>query len=226
MPAKVDEVLQNANGLKRAVDNHEDVIISRAEGQKKRDKLDADIQDLATKNSAQAAAQFAMEQRTRDQDSAMRNASVTVTFFQNAARSAFTNRVTLKEFKIGANKPSSVKAMVTLLAYLTGVVLKYRAELLANGVTEEDITSLSTVYANLIAADAVQENAKKLRNAATKSRDASLSTLIKTMASTRAYAKVIFKDDKAALEEFKPISRGRGKSGGDTTADSAPPPQA
>ena len=43
MPVKVDFVLEDASGVGQAMDNHMDIIITRGDGQKKRDKLKADI---------------------------------------------------------------------------------------------------------------------------------------------------------------------------------------
>ena len=213
MPVKVDDVVEDGKGLDQAMGNHKDMIIEKGEGQKKWDKLRAAIDDLVKKNSAQVSAQTVMEQRTKEQDDAMRAAQEIVSQVQNAARSEFEgDRTKLKEFKIGTARPTAVKGMITLLDYFTGLVQKYSDVMLANGMTQDDLAAVSTVYARLVTADAVQENAKRLRNAATKTRDTALVSLKRTIGATRSYAKVVFKNDKAALEEFKSISRARGRS--------------
>ena len=213
MPVKVDEVVEDGKGLDQAMGNHKDVILAKGEGQKKRDKLEAAVNDLVRKNTAQVNAQNALEQRTKDQDEVMRAALENISQVQNAAKSAFEgDKIKQKEFKIGTSKPTAVKGMITFLDYFTGIVQKYSDILLANGMTQSDIDEVSAVYAKLVTADAIQENAKKLRNAATKTRDAALASLKRTIGATRSYAKVVFKNDKAALEEFKSISRARGRS--------------
>ncbi len=224
MPVKVDNAIDEAVGLAKGIDNHPDVISARSDGKQKMDKLHADTADLVNKNSAQKAAQMTAEQKTKEQDDLMKDAERAVTQIQNAAKSAFPGKeVTLKEFKVGMNKPNSVKAMIALLAYLAGGVQKYSEDLLANGLTQDDITNLSNLYAILVGAEAAQENAKKLRNAATAIRDAAAAKLRETVSATRSYLKAVFKDDPAALEEFKSIVKARGKA---TPKPPAPAPQA
>ncbi len=114
-----------------------------------------------------------MEQKTQAKNGAIQSAQDVITQIQEAAKSAFPgDKVKAKEFRIGVEKPKSAKELITLLDYLTGVVQKYSDVLIQNGMTQDDIANVSTVYANLIAADAVQKNAAKLRNAATATRTA------------------------------------------------------
>ena len=76
----------------------------------------------------------------------------------------------------------------------------------------DDVANFPKVYSNLVAAIAAQENATKVRNGATKSRDAAVA-LSKKITVTRNFAKAALKGNKAALEEIKPIKKGRGKGG-------------
>lgn len=213
MPVLVDNIIDGAHGLGVAMENHKDIIAAKANGQKKKEKLQADIEELLRRNSVQMRAQSEMEQKTQAEHELIRVAQRAITQVQNAARSAFRrDKAKLREFKIGTQKPETAKGMITMLEYFTRVVQEYTEVLLANGMSEEDIANVSALYSEMIAAEASQENAKKLRNAATAARDKALSTLRETVTATRSFLKAAFRNDPAALEEFKPISRSRGKS--------------
>ena len=219
MPVEVDNLLEQAEGLTQALNNHKDVITAKGNGQKKIDDLGSSYQNLIKNNSSQIAAETFMEQKTQAKNGAIQSAQDVITQIQEAAKSAFPgDKVKAKEFRIGVEKPKSAKELITLLDYLTGVVQKYSNVLIQNGMTQDDIANVSTVYANLIAADAVQKNAAKLRNAATATRDSSFAALRTTITATRNFAKVALKGDNAALEEIKSIPKARGK------AKPTPPP--
>jgi len=224
MSREVNDALVQADATSKALDNNSEKLIPKG-GQKKIDQLNAALQDLIKKNSMQVSAHTTMEQKTEAQNNAIHNALEVISQVQEAAKSAFAgNKVKLKEFRVGIDKPKTATGIITLLDYLTGIAQEYTDELLANGMTQEDITNLSTVYATLVAANAVAKNAKKLRNAATTTRDASLSTLNRTVTATRNFAKAALKGNTAALEEFKPVPKGRGKGGGIPLPPAPPPP--
>ncbi len=226
MPVIVDNVLEDAGGAGKAMDNHIDIIIARG-GQKKRDNLAAGITSLTKLNTGQIKAQDFLDTKTREQDEWMVQANSVLGSIRNAAKSASKdpeNKINLTTFKIGVDTPQSVKAMTSWLDYFSGVVVENHDVLLANGMTEEEIASVGTLYASLIAANAAQENAKKLRNAATERRDYAAKALQQTVSGIRDFAKNVFKNDKAALEEFKPIPKGRGR--GKNKPPEPPAPQA
>lgn len=219
MPVIVDDMLEQANGLAKGLDNHKEIIIARPNGQKKIDDLNSSHEDLIKKNSSQIAAENFMEQKTAEKDNAIQAVKDTIAQIHEAVQSGFPDdKVVQKEFRIGIGTPKSAKGLTTLLDYLTGPVQKYKDVLLENGMTPEDIDNVSVVYASLIAADALQKNAIKLRNAATTTRDSSLTALRAKITATRNFAKAALKGNKAALEEIKPIKKARGKS-----AKPAPP---
>lgn len=215
MPVKVDNILQNASVIDFAMGNHMDVLNTRGDGQKKRDALKAAIRNLISLNGAQMNAQNFMERKTHEQDELLKQAGGLVAQIQNSAKSAARdkgNNVNLKMFKVGMDKPRSVKGMTALLDYFSDVVVQYHDILIANGMSEEDIASVLELYASLIAVDATQENAKKLRSAATARRNEAAVELQRMLAGIRNYATTVFKGNNAALEEFKPIPKGRGKA--------------
>ncbi len=214
MPIEVDDVVQDANALRTGpMEKYKAELAAKGYSEARLGKFDASLDNLLKKDSAQKTAQAALLQKTQEQDAAINTAIAVITKFQNAGKAAFgRDRVRLKEFKVGTDKPKSVGGLITMLEYFTGVAGKYTAELLANGLTEDDLSGLSTVYGALVAADASQENAKKLRNAATSTRDGVLSILKEEVFKVRKLAQVVFAGDKAVLEEFKPIQKGRGKA--------------
>lgn len=224
MPIEVDDVVQEASAVRTGpMEKYKAELAGKGYGEARVSKFDSSLDDLLKKDSAQKAAQAALLQRTQDQDTAIDGAIAMITKFQNAGKAAYgRDKVRLKEFKVGTDKPRSVGRLLTMLEYFTGLAGKYSVDLLANGLTEDDLSGLSTVYGALVAADATQENAKKLRNAATGTRDTALSVLKEEVFKVRKLAQVVFSGNKAVLEEFKPIQKGRGKGG---TKPPTPPPE-
>ncbi len=214
MPIEVDDVVQDANAFRTGpMEKYKAELAAKGYSEARVGKFDAALDDLLKKDAAQKAAQAALLQKTQDQEVAIDASIAMITKFQNAAKAAFgRDKVRLKEFKVGTDKPRNVGRLVTMLEYFTGLAGKYSVELLANGLTQDDLSELSTVYGALVAADASQENAKKLRNASTVTRDAALSVLKEEIFKARKLAQVVFAKNKAVLEEFKPIPKGRGKA--------------
>lgn len=227
MPVKVDETVQEVNVVRASIETHKADLATKGYSVERVAKFDASKADLLGKDSAQKLAQVTLEQRTKEQDAIMVAAGNIITKLQNAASSAYgKDKTALKEFRVGVEKPRTVSKMETTLEYLTGVAAKHATDLIANGFTQDDISSLSTIYGNLVAADAVQENSKKLRNAATEARDNSAAAMKLEIFKLRKFVKAAFSDNKALLEEFKPIKRGGKRGGAKPPGPSPEPPQA
>jgi len=223
MPVKVDNALVQSEGLGKALDNHKEAIVTKGNGQKRIDDLNSSHQNLVKTNSSQISAQTKMEGRTTEKNNAVQAVKDAVASVDNAAKSAFENEpAKLKEFRIGVTKPKTDQAWVAYMDYMTGPVHANSDALIANGMTAEDVENFPTLYANLVAAIAAQKNATKVRNAATDTRDAALRDLNNKISATRNFARVALKGDKTALEEIKPIKKGRGK-GGKTPPTPEPP---
>jgi hypothetical protein len=88
---------------------------------------------------------------------------------------------------------------------------KYNSELLGGGLTDDSLANVSKVYAELVAADAIQENAKKLRTIATEARDEAESALREEVFKMRKFAAARFVNDKAKLNEFTSVLRNHDK---------------
>lgn len=215
MPVTVDYVTEDANSVGKAMDNHIELIKTRGSGQKKRDDLAAAIANLTQLNTGQINSQNFLDIKTKEQNSLMGKAQDLIMGIRKAAKSASKEsggNVNLKVFRIGTDVPHSVKAMTSMLDYYSDVVVEHHDMLIANGMTEEEIAGVPALYASLVAADAAQENAKKLRNNATERRDKAARDLQQIVSGIRSYAANVFKNDRAALEEFKPIPKGRGRA--------------
>jgi hypothetical protein len=229
MPVKVDHTLQDGGNVGQAMDNHMEIIITSGGGQKKRDNLRVSLANVAKLNKDQIKAEDFLDGKTKEQKALMLQADILITAVWNAAKSAAKekdNDINLKKFKVGTDKPHSVTAMSALVDYLSDVVVEYHDVLVANGMREDEITSLPALFAALVASEAAQENAKKLRKAATGRRDNAARELQATITGIREYAKNVFKNSPDILEEFKPIKRGgKNKKNPPPPAPSGEPPQ-
>lgn len=212
MAEKVDLLLQDAQALRSVVEKYKTEFSERGYGDSRIAAFDAAIANVLSLDSAQKSAQETLRQKTEEQDDTMERGYAIIVLTQNAAKASYgRDKVALKEFRIGVDRPRGVKDMITTLEYFTGVVQRHSVDLLANGMAQSDAAELSNAYAALVAADAVQENAKKLRNAATATRDKAVKTLDEEVFKARKFAKARFAGDNAKLEEFKPIARTGGK---------------
>jgi len=226
MPVIVDEEGQEASVVRASIETHKDALAAKGYGADRVSKFDSLHADMSAKTSAQRLAQVTLFQRTKDQHDAMTAGSVIITRLQDAASSAYgRGSPVLKEFLIGVNKPRAVGKMETTLEYLSGVAARRAADLNANGFSKDDIDQILTVYGNLVSADNMQKNAKKIRNSATEARDNAVGAMKAEIFRVRKFVKGAFSKDNAMLEEFKPIKRG-GKRGGGTSPNPPTPPPA
>lgn len=222
MALEVDETAQNTELLLQGIANHKAELESRGFGEQRELKLRAMLNDVLKKDSAQKAATAILLQRTQQQETAMSNSWAAISRIQNSGKAAFGRRSTiLKEFRVGLNRPKSVKEMRMALEYMTALVVKYNADLIANGMLQEEIEGLSDVYAELIAADTVQESAKKVKSGATALRDEAVKKLNSEIFKVRKLATAAFAGNKAVLQEFKPIAK-TGRRGGRPAAGTPP----
>ncbi|HUI29326.1 MAG TPA: hypothetical protein VLX91_03840 [Candidatus Acidoferrales bacterium] len=213
MPYSIGQVTEDGDNLQLTMQNHRAEMIAKGFKEARFQSFDDSLNAVVRKNSTQKAAHSTLLQSTSDQNDAIDEGVKMVTKIQDAAKSAFgKNRTKLNEFKIGAKKPYVVSRLAALLDYLAGVCTKYHDELIENGLTEDDFTAITAAYTNLVSTDAVQEHSKKLRNVATETRDDAVAALQEEMFKVRSFAKAAFAGNKAVLEEFKPIKKGKGRA--------------
>ncbi len=227
MSKPIADVTENASNLKLTMDAHKDEMVAKGFKEVRLQNF-ADLMDSVTRKiSLQKAAQDTMMANTESQNIAIQQARTVIRKIQNAGKAKFgLNKTKQKEFKIGANTSNGVGKTAELLDYLAAVCTKYHDDLIESGLTEEDFAAITPTYANLVTADSIQEHSKKLRNVATDARDAAVTALEEEMFKIRSFVKAAFANNKALLEEFKPIKKGGRKSSPETPAPTpSPAPQ-
>ncbi len=223
MAVVVNYLVQQGKTYLTGIANHAAQFTSKGFGGDRTKKLEDKIADLEKKDTEQKDAEKLLADLTEGQNNLAAQALDIVRSVQNAGQSALgKSPATNKEFMIGAVKGTSVTRLLEVLRYFIGLGLKYHDQLIANGMSEEDITSIGTLYGALTTADAKQENQKKLRNNATEARNNSEKILKDEIFRTKKFVKTAFKNDKAIQEEFKPIKQGGGGGG---KKPPEPPPQ-
>ena len=223
MAAKLDLAIQEAQALLMAVSKHSAEVSERGYGDARLAEFQSALEMALARDSAQRGAQATLIQRTETQDSVMKRAYDQLLMVRNAAKSAFgKEKKILKEFRVGMDRPKTVREMMSVMDYMTGVVQKHASELLQNGMSQADVDSVASTYAELVTADALQENAKKLRNGATDMRDEALAALQQEIFKLRKFAQARFASRPEILQEFTRIPHAGGKRGAPQPAKRVP----
>lgn len=223
MALSVDNVLHEAQAIQPLLQKYQSEMSAGGFGPERTMAFQNSVEDALTKDTAQRSAQAIMLQRTQEQNAAAHRSAVLITMIQNAAKSAFYNdKVRLKEFRVGMPRIRGAKDLLTVMEYFTAIAKKYEADLLANGIRKEDLDSAADSYTTLATADGLQENAKKLRNAATLARNAAVKKLREEVFRIRKFALARFALDPVRLEEFKSVTVYKRKSNAETPASAAP----
>ncbi len=223
MAVIVNYVVQQAKAFLTGIANHAAQFAAKGFGAERTKRLEDKVADLEKKDTEQKDAEKLLGDLTDEQNNLAAQALEIIRSAQNAGQSALGKTpATDKEFMIGKIKGTNVTKLLEALRYFVGLGLKYHDQLIANGMSEEDIESIGTLYGTLTTADAKQENQKKLRNNATETRNDSEKALNDEIFRTKKFVKTAFKNDKAIQEEFKPIKRGGGGGGKKPPASSAP----
>jgi len=221
---ELDFTLQGGEGLMLACTKY-------AEGASARGITAANIQLLRTSldyasacNTAQKKAVEKVTNLTDSQNQLMAEGLGLIRKIQNAARSKYgeDNKTTMKEFHVGGPSLTTVKAMIAELKYMKSEATDRKEDLAEGGLEESDIAKSDTIGAKLTSTDALQENAKRVQKAATKTRNQSMKALAKAMRKIRNEAKVVFENQPEVLVEFEPMAEGRGRGGKENPP--TPPP--
>ncbi len=173
--------------------------------------LTTTIADATTKDTMQKTAMQTVADLTAQQNKGMERGLAHIRKTQNAAKAAFgeNDRQRMKEFHVGGNSLTTVKAMVTELSYMKSTAATNKTELAKSGFKDADLTEFDTITQALSDVDVKQENAKKVQKNATTARDEAMNGLRGVMKKIRNTAKVIFAGRKDVLVEFEPIPAGR-----------------
>ncbi|MGD8779770.1 MAG: hypothetical protein PVH88_12515 [Ignavibacteria bacterium] len=211
MPEIINYRLQDSEALLVAVDSNREAMTAKGFTEESYNEFTEAKENLRLKELAQQNSVKELEEMTVQQNEEISAVGKLIKKVRNAARSAYGNdRDNLKLFKIGEAVPRSVKKLRPMCEYTISLVSEKSEALLSNGLTQEDVDELNVSLDRLISTDAAQENAKKLKTAATESRDEALKELNDKMYRIRSFAKVCFAGDKELLLQFKPIAKGSG----------------
>lgn len=209
MATFIDVIIQEANALLGLIVKYFTQLVEAGFGETEKNGFELAIADLLAKDTAQKNALENVRQKTEAQNDAMVAALEHFRASQNAAKAAFgeDNKTKMKEFHVGNVKINTVKGMITELAYMKTVAVKYQTELTKNGFAADDIAEFDTLSQNLTNADKEQEIAKKAQVTATAGRDKSADALDKLIKKVRNIVKVKFRKEPEILNEFSSITR-------------------
>ena len=218
MADNINYLLQDSAALILTVDNNREAMNAKGFKESSYTALTNARQNLSTKETAQQKATELAEKKTAEQNLLLNSTRQLIQNVKNAAKSAFgKDEVILRSFKVGEEVPKTVAKLSTTCQFISAITLEHHDALIENGLTEADIDSVHSANGNLTAADAVQENCKKLKASATIVRDKAADDLKDKMFRVRNFAKTCFAGNKEILLLFKPIPKGKGGGGGEET---------
>jgi len=221
MNKKVSEETQDGNALDQTITRNIADLQKKGFDTEDQTTLQSCIEDTVEKERAQNVADKDLNDKTAEQNAAVQETTTLIKKVRNAALTGYsTDKRTLALFNAGINKklPDSVNGVRTECVYLNTVIPGRETVLLKSGLQQEDITLVINAPARIVAIDKSQEDAKKIREAATLARDLSVKALKAIKKKIRNFVKTAFADNSVMLVQFEPIPKGRGGS-------STPPPE-
>jgi hypothetical protein len=214
----IDYLIQDSDVLLKAIGQNREAMTAKGFTDERYTELANATGDLIEKEAAQARAVKLVNEKTAEQNDVMKKVIDTMQQIKDAAKSAFGNDpAKLNVFKVGGKITKSVKSTRSLAEYFKNLTVEYKDVLLANGLVQEDLDGLNSLYQQLISTDADQENAKKLKKTSTLVRNESAKALKELLFKARNFAKSCFAKNPEILLQFKPLPKGR--SGGNGTEE-------
>ncbi|MFA4839929.1 MAG: hypothetical protein WC703_10695 [Candidatus Neomarinimicrobiota bacterium] len=169
-------------------------------------QLEGKIGVLRAENTAFNEAKNRKFELTESQKVQVKTSQDVIRKFRASAQIAFyDDKVVLKEFGIGKDIPSAVKALSTELPNLKEVAGRCAEKLATAGITAADIAALETSTNELVAIDQEQEESKNAQKTQKTVLDAAAKTVKELMFKVNKAASIVFMHDKAKLDEFKSI---------------------
>lgn len=217
----MDETVQEATALQgpatkyQAIDGQDGIPPEQVES------LAAGLADASQKDTDQQKAVELVGKLTAQQNDKMAEGTALIQKTRQAVKGKYGehDEVINKAFHIGSDIPKTVKKMRSELKYQQTVVEEHKTDLAPHGIRDAEIASFATIEAELASVDQSQENAKKLRKAATQARNDSMKSLKKTMRKIQHTAHSIFAGQPLVLIEFESIANAGGRK------TPAPPPE-
>lgn len=218
MDAAINYLLRDSSALKGTIDRNRAGMNEGGFLETTYTSFTSCIENLNSKETVQETAVKEAADKTAAQNEIVSRIQKQISEVKFAAKSAYgKDKRNLNLFKIGEAVPKSVKALIPLCNYMIEQVNERKADLLKNGLVQTKIDALIAAPAELEAADAAQESAKKIQKTKTLERDAAVEELKEIIFKIRSFAKVCFSGKPEILGQFKPIAKGRGGAGEEAT---------
>jgi len=206
MAEYVDEKVQDGNVLLRVVRKYKSELAEVGVTDEFISDFEGKIHAVVEKDTAQREAVNFIMQKTDEQNEQLKRARACIRKIKTAAKDAFYGNSRLsKEFHIGGRSITTVKGMLTELAYFKKKVSKRLEDLTNSGIKDTDIAEIDDCMSSLTSVDTDQENGKRLRTTATNERRTALEALNKIMFRVRKKAEIRFTGDVNILNEFRTI---------------------
>lgn len=206
MAEYVDEKVQDGNVLLEVVRKYQSELAEAGVTDEFISDFEGKIRAVVEKDTAQREAGNFIRQKTVEQNEQLKRAHACSRKIKTAAKDAFYgNSEMFKEFHIGGKSVTTVKGMLTELAYFKEKVSKRLVDLTNSGIKDADIAEIDDCMTSITSDDTDQENAKRLRTTATNERKAALKALNKIMFRVRKKADIRFADDADKRNEFRTI---------------------
>jgi len=231
MADNINQIVQDCNVLLLAAKTHQPELAEYGVTTEEVQTFGTAIQTLETKDMAHKEAMNAYHNKTTLQKAKIAEAAKEIWKVREIAKGVFKpDKAKMKEFNIGSALPVAVAEILNELLYIKEVATRYKTELSARGLKDEDLTALQTIHDELAAADSDQENSLSLQTAAGVEKKTVLKETKLMAYRIRQSAAVCFADNPEVLKEFKSIIK-RKKSASstdtgtaaDTPADSTEP---
>lgn len=205
MSISLEQRVQDANVLASVFEKYAPEMAEVGETAENLQELHSVNDTVVLKNTAHQDAMRRVVELTKTQNLRLEAAGQLIVKFQKAAKSVFTDKQILREFRVGENAPESVSEMVIVLALIKNVAGQRLSDLAVVGLKESDLAEFDTCSAALTAADNVQENAKRVQLTISSEKDAALKQLTGIVSRIRKRAAFRFASDKNILAEFRSI---------------------
>ena len=206
MAKYVDEKVQDGNVLLGVVRKYKNELAEVGVTDELISDFEGRIEAVVEKDTAQREARNFIRQKTVEQNEQLQRSRACIRKMKTAAKDAFYgNSEILKEFHIGTQSFTTVKGMLTELAYFKEKVSQRLEDLTNSGINESDVTEIDDCMSSLTSVDTDQENGKRVRTTATNERKEALKALNKIMFRIRKKAEIRFTGDENILNEFRTI---------------------
>ncbi len=225
MDERIDQLKEQGDSTKKAMDSNRTKLDGKGFKQAKYDLYTAAQTNLNTKDSAQVKSVEAAEAKTNEKNQTRAEAERLIDKTNLTVKSTYgENKAKLKLFKVDETITGGYNGIIDRCEYLGGTCEANQTDLTDNGMTAEEIASLKSMPDRLREASSDQKQAKKEQKAATELRDNAAKVFKSEIKKITNFVKANFADDPEMLIAFEPIPKGGGGRGGNGGTDTPPEP--